>query len=133
MRVRGCGERDPLLYRQLNNPIAGIMLVHRLAPSSGGKLNREVSRPNEIECLIDQTANLCAWPMTVDFDQIQMGEAINQPRRCYFADTAKIIGVHRIDIPAFELRGAIRYAVDHLIGAIKEMNRAQDKIEFVPM
>jgi len=71
--------------------------------------------------------------MTVDFDQIQMSEAIDQPRRCYFTDTAKIIGVNRVDTPAFKLRGAIRHAVEHLIGASKEMNRAQDKIELVPM
>ncbi len=71
--------------------------------------------------------------MTVDFDQIQMGKAIDQPRRGHFADTVKIILVNRVDIPAIELPGAIRHAVEHLIGAIKEMNRAQDKIEFVPM
>src|SRR5207249_8608853 len=47
--------------------------------------------------------------------------------------TAKIISVNLVDISAFELCGAIRHAVEHLIGAIKEMNRAQDKIELVPM
>src|SRR5216117_1799919 len=62
-----------------------------------------------------------------------MGQTINQPCRCYFGDTAKVIGVNRVDTPAFELRGAIRHAVEHLIGAIKKMNRAQDKIELVPM
>src|SRR5947208_14187702 len=62
-----------------------------------------------------------------------MGETIDQSGRYYLADTAKVIRVKRIDIPAFELRGAIRHAVEHLIGAIQEMNRAQDKIELVPM
>src|SRR5207244_5179083 len=133
MRVRGRSERNPLLYCELNDPVARVKLVHRLAPSSGRKLNREILRVNKIECLAQQTADLCARPVTVDFDQVQMGEAIDQPRRCYFANAAKVIGVNRVDTPAFELRGAIRHAVEHLIGAIKEMNRAQDKIELVPM
>src|SRR5438477_7312376 len=133
MRVRCGSERNPILYCQLNDPIAWIKLVHWLAPSRGGKLNREIPRTNKIECFINQTADLGVWPMTVDFDEIEMGETINQPRRCYFADTAKVIGVNRIDAPAFELRCAIRHAIEHLIGAIKEMNRAQDKIELVPM
>src|SRR5205809_167875 len=71
--------------------------------------------------------------MTMDFNEIEMGEAIDQTRSCYFSDTTKIIGVHHVDIAAFELRRAIRHAVEHLIGVIEEMNRAQNKIEFVPM
>ena len=114
-------------------PVARVKLVHRLAPSSGGKLNREIPRANKIECFINQTADLSAGPMTVDFNQIQMGKAINQPRRCDFAYTAKIIGVNRVDTPACELRGPIRHAVEHLIGAIEEMNRPEHKIELVPM
>src|SRR6266571_698337 len=133
MRVRGRSERNPLLYRQLNDPVARVKFVHRLAPAGGGKLDREIPRANKVESFINQIADLCARPMTVDFDQIEMGETINQPRRCYFADATKIVGVNRGDTPAFELRGAIRHAVEHLIGAIKEMNRAQDKIELVPM
>src|SRR5438046_9744557 len=62
-----------------------------------------------------------------------MGETIDQSGRYYLADTAKVIRVKRVDIPAFELRGALRHAVEHLIGAIKEMNRAKDKIELVTM
>src|SRR5437879_13091589 len=133
MRVRGRSERNPLVYCELNDPVARVKLIQRLAPSSGGKLNREILCVNKIECFAQQTAGPCARPMTVDFDQIQMSEAIDQLRRCYFADTAKIIGVNRVDTPAFKLRGAVRHAVEHLISAIKEMNRAQDKIELVPM
>src|SRR5438552_13882874 len=62
-----------------------------------------------------------------------MGETIDQSGRYYLADAAKVIRVKRVDMPAFELRGALRHAVEHLVGAIKEMNRAQDKIELVPM
>ena len=133
MRVGGSSERNPFLHCELNDPVAWVSFVHRLAPSGGGKLDREILRTNKIERFIDQTADLCTRPMTMDFDEIEMGKAIDQTRRCYFADTAKIIGVNRVDIAAFELRSAIRHAVEHLIGAIEEMNRAQDKIELVPM
>ena len=71
--------------------------------------------------------------MTVDFDKIEMGQTIDEPSRGYFADTAKIIGVNGVDTTALELFRAGRHAVEHLIGAIEEMNRAQDKIELVPM
>lgn len=133
MRVRGGRERNPLLYRQLNDPVARVKLLHRLAPPGGGKLNRQILRANKVEGFINQTADLSVRPMTMDFDQIQMGEAINQTRRGYLTDTAKVIGVNRVDIPAFKLRGPIRHGVEHLIGAIKEMHRAQHNIELVPM
>jgi len=133
MRVRGRRERNPLLYRQLNDPVARVKFLHRLAPSSGGKLDREIPHVNKVESFINQTADLFVRPMTMDFDQIQMGETINQARRSYLADTAKVIRVNRVNIPACELRGATWHAVEHLIGAIKEMHRAQDKIELVPM
>src|SRR5207247_8367456 len=78
-------------------------------------------------------ASLVTRPMAMDLDDIGMGEAIDQTRSCYFSDTTKIIGVHRVDIAAFELRRSIRHAIEHLIGAIEEMNRAQNKIKFVPV
>src|SRR6266481_5931623 len=133
MRVGCSGERNTFLHCELNDPVSWVSFVHRLAPSGGGKLNREVLRSNKVKCFTDQTTDLCTRPMTMDFDEIEMGKAIDQTRSCYFSDTTKIIGVHRVDIAAFELRRAIRHAVEHLIGAIEEMNRAEDKIEFVPM
>ena len=62
-----------------------------------------------------------------------MSEAIDQPGRCYFPDTTKITIVNRVDVLAFELRGTVRHAIEHLFGAIEEMHRAEDKIELVPM
>ena len=62
-----------------------------------------------------------------------MSEAIDQPARCYFPDTTKIATVNRVDVLAFELRGTVRHAIEHLFGAIEEMHRAEDKIELVPM
>jgi hypothetical protein len=71
--------------------------------------------------------------MTMNFDEIEMSEAIDQPGRRHFANTAKIIGVNRIDVMAFELLRAVRHAVEHLIAATKEVHGAENKIEFVPM
>src|SRR5262249_52365227 len=122
MRVRGWSERNPLLDCQLNDPGAWVNLVHRLWPTSRGKTNPDLARANGSEGFINESANLCIWPMTVNFDQIEMGETINQPRRSYFANTAKVIGVYCVNIPAFKLRRAIGHTVKHLIGAIKEMN-----------
>ena len=77
VRIRGGSERNPLFYCQLNDSIARVKLVHWLAPSSGRKLDREILRANKIECFLNQTVDLSARPMTVDFDQIKMGKAIN--------------------------------------------------------
>jgi len=66
MRVRGRSERNPLLHRQLDDPVARVKLLHGLAPSRGGKLNRQILRANKVECFINQTANLSFWPMSVD-------------------------------------------------------------------
>ena len=69
----------------------------------------------------------------MDFDKIEMRKAIDQSSRSHFADTAKVIRVNRIDIASLELLGAARNGVEHLIGAIKEVDRAQDKIELIPV
>src|SRR6266498_1197032 len=124
MRVRGSGKRNILVHCEHNDRVAGVKFIHRLAPPSCGKLNRQVPRTNQIERFIDQTADLSTQPMTMDFNEIEMGEAINQPGRCDFADTSKIICIYSVDITALELRGAIRHAVEHLIGAVEEMNLA---------
>ena len=71
--------------------------------------------------------------MAVDFDKIEMRQAIDQPSRSDFTDAAKVIGIKGIDIASLELLGTDRNAVEHLIPAIEEMNRAQHKIQFVPI
>jgi hypothetical protein len=109
MRVRVGGSRkgNPLLYCQFNDPIAWIEFVYRLAPSSGGKFDCEIPRSNKIERFIDNSADLRAGPMTMNFNKIKMSEAIDQPGCRHFANTAKIIGVNRIDVMAFELLRAV--------------------------
>ena len=71
--------------------------------------------------------------MTMDFYEVEMSEAINKPSRGNFTDTPKIICIDGVDISAIELLGAGRDAVEHLILAIEEMDRAQNKIELIPM
>ena len=71
--------------------------------------------------------------MTVDFDKIEMRKTIDQPSRGHFVNPAKIIGVDRIDIASLELLGTSWDAVEHLISAIEEMDRTQNKIESIPM
>ena len=77
VRVGGSRKRDPLLYREFNDSIAWVKFVHWLAPSSGRKLDREIPRANEIQCFVDEGIDFYTWPMTMDFDEIEMGQAIN--------------------------------------------------------
>src|SRR5436309_2585383 len=107
--------------------------MHWLAPAGSGELDRQVPCPNNFKCLTDQGGDICSRAMTMDLDQIQMRKAIDQSGAGHFADTTKVIRIYLIDVSALELRRAIRHAVEHLIGAIQKMHRAQDKIQLVPM
>jgi hypothetical protein len=71
--------------------------------------------------------------MTVDLDQVEVRQTIDQAGRDNLADPAKIIGVDIVDVAAGELFGAGRDFVEHLIGAIEVMNRAKNEIEAVPV
>src|ERR671925_491514 len=103
MRIGGGRKRNSFRGRQLNNWIAGIKFIYWLAPAGGGKLNRKVAPPNKFKSLIDQTGNARVRAMTVDLDQIQMGNTVDQPSLYQLADTSKVIGVDQVDIPAIEL------------------------------
>lgn len=113
--------------------VCRIKFVYRLAPSGGGKLDREAARFNKIQRLVYDGADLCAGPVAMDLDKIDMRKTIDQSRRRNFAYATKIISIECIDIFVLELRGAGWNAIEHLIGAIKEMDRAQNKIELIPM
>ena len=71
--------------------------------------------------------------MAMNLDQVNVSEAIDQTSRCYFADTTKVVGVNCVNIAPIKLLGAGRDAVEHLIVPIKEMNRTENKIEFIPI
>src|SRR5206468_6321660 len=133
MRVGGSCKWNLSLYCEFDDPVGGVKFVDRLPPSSCRKLNRKITRTNEIERFVDNSVDLHIGSMTVDFDKVEMGEAIDQPSRGYFTDPAKVISVNCVDIAALELLGASRDAVEHPIGAIEEMDRTQNKVEFSPM
>ena len=77
MRVgRGC-KWNPLPHREFNDSIARIKFLYRLAPTSGGKFDRKIAQANEVERFTDDSVDLPMWSMTMDFDEIQMGEAID--------------------------------------------------------
>ena len=133
MRVGRGRKWNPLLNREFNDSIAWIKLFHRLAQTCGGKFNPKVARTNEIERFARDRVNLRIWPMAMDFDEVEMGKAVDKPSRCYFADTAKVVNVNGINITPLKLLGACRDAVKHLIVATKKMDGAKDKIEFAPM
>src|SRR5215467_6744785 len=133
MRVGSSGEGNTFLNAEFDDSLCGIKFVYGLAPSGGGKLNRETARSNQIERLVNDGVDLCGRPMTMDFDKIEMCKAVHEASRRYFADTAKIISVKCIDIFVLKLFGASRDVVEHLICAIEEMDRTQNKIELVPM
>src|SRR4029453_8452702 len=133
MRVGRRRKGNAFLHRPFDDPVSWVKFVYRLAPSSGRQLNRKVARSNEIERFANDGLDLCVWPVTMDFYEVDMSEAIDKPSRGNFTDTPKIICIDGVDISAIELLGAGRDAVKHLILAIEEMDRAQDKIELIPM
>ena len=74
MRVRVGGSRKgyPLLDCQFNYPIAWIEFVYRLAPSSGGKFDCEISRSNKIERFIDDRSDFRTGAVTMNLNKIEM-------------------------------------------------------------
>ena len=60
-----------------------------------------------------------------------MRQAIDQTGRGDLAHAPKIILVNFVNAAPDELPRAIGYLVEHLLGIVQVMNRAEDKIEFV--
>src|SRR4029453_16555577 len=133
MRVGGRRKGNAFLHRQFDDPVSWVKFVYRLSPSRGRQLNRKGARSNEIERFANDCVDFSVWPMTMDFYEIEMSEAIDKAGRGNFTNTPKIICVDGVDISAIELFGAGWDAVEHLILAVEEMDRPQDKIELIPM
>ena len=133
MRVRGGRKRNPSFKRELNDFVGRIKLIHRFAPAGGGKFDGEAALLNEIERFINDRADVAAWAMAVDFDEIEMRQAIDQPARRHFADPPKIIGVHVIDIASRKLLCALGHAIEHLIIAAEVVDGTEDEIESRPI
>jgi hypothetical protein len=135
VRVRvGCGgEGNSFRDRELNDFVGGVKLIYRFAPAGGGQLDRQAARGDQIESFGDQISDRRSRAVPVDFDQVEMRETIDQTRRGNLADATKIIGVYLVDIATGELFSAGRNAVEHLIGAVEVMDRAENEIEAVPV
>ena len=71
--------------------------------------------------------------MSVNLDQIEMRQAIDQASRRDLANAMEIIRVDLIDVATGKLLGAGRHAVEHLIRALEKVNRPEDEIEPVPI
>src|SRR5215212_9116021 len=71
--------------------------------------------------------------MAVDLDKIEVRQAIDQATRGNLANAAKVIGVDFVNVSAAKLCGAGRNAIEHLIGPIEVVNRAENEIELVPV
>src|ERR1700736_861829 len=131
MRVGRSRKRNPFFDRELNDVICRIKFVHRFAPAGSGKFDGQIVRANEIEGLINDLANFRVWPMTMNLNQIEMRQTIDETGRGHFAHPPKVIGIKIIDVSAFELRGAGGNAVEHLRRVVEVMDRAENEIEFV--
>jgi len=133
MRVRRGRERNSLLDCEPDDFIARVKFVHRFAPAGGGKFHRKFARSNELQCFIDDRSNVATGAMPMNFDQIQVGQTINETGRSDFANTAKIILVDFVYVSTNKLFRTVRHAVEHLIWIVEVMNRAENEIEFVPI
>src|ERR1043166_3089348 len=131
MRVRRGRKRNPLLQREPDDFVTRIKLVDRFAPARGGKFDRQIARPNEVQCFIHDRPNIAARPMTMDLYQVQVRQTIDQTGRRDFPDPPKVILIDLVDVTPDELLSAIRTAVEHLVGIIKVMDGAENKIELV--
>src|SRR5437867_4444472 len=113
MRVRGSREWNPFFERKPDDGIAWVQLVHRLAPAGGGKFNRQIARTNELQGFIDDRADVAARAMSVNLDQIEVRQTIDESGRGNFADPAKVVCVDFVDVAADELSRAVRDGVEH--------------------
>ena len=133
MRVGCSREPDPFRDREPDDLVGGIKFVDRFAPAGGGELDRETARGDQIERRGNEVLDRRLRAMAMNLDEVEMGETIDQARRGDLANAAKIIRVNFIDIAFGELFGASRHAVEHLIGAVEIMDRAENEVEPVPV
>src|ERR1700693_5803507 len=133
MRVGRGRKRNSLFNPELDDRVAWIKFVHGFSPAGGGKFDRETTRANEIQGFINDRADVTARAMTMDLDQVEMGQAIHQTGRGDLADAPKIVVVDLINAASDKLSRAVRNGVEHLVWIIEVMDRAEDEIEFVPI
>src|SRR5229473_3075847 len=133
MRVGRSRKANSFRNCEFNDAIARVKLIHRFAPAGGGKFNGQIARANEVESLANDRFNLRARSMSVNLDEIEVGETVDQAGRRDLANAPKIIGIDCVDLAIVELRSSLRNGVEHLIRPLEKVHGAEDKIEFVPM
>ena len=133
MRIGRSHERNSFFHREPNDFVARIKFVDRFAPARGGKFDAQIARPNKIEGLIHDRSNIAARAMAMDFDKIEMRQAINQTRCGDLANTAKVVFINFVDVAPNKLFRAVGHAVEHLLRIVQVMNRAENEVEFVPI
>src|SRR5437867_2034420 len=117
VRIGRSRKRNPLLHRELNQLVIWIKFIDRFPPAGGGKFNRQVACANKVESFAGDCLYLGVRPVTMDLNQIEMGEAINQPRRRDLANTTEVISIKPIDVASVELGCSLGDGVEHLIAA----------------
>src|SRR3954464_2108358 len=71
-------------------------------------------------------------PMAVDFDQVEVRQAIDQSAGRDISNAFEVIAINGINIAAFELDGAARNGIEHL-GSVQVVNRTEHEIQLVPI
>jgi hypothetical protein len=133
MRVGRGRKANPLLNCEPDYLVGRVEFIHRLSPTSGGELDGEITRGDEVERLTDKVTDRALRAMAVDLHQVEMGQAIDQASRSDLADATKIIGVNLVNRAPRKLFGARGNGVEHLVGPVEVMDRAKDEIEAFPI
>src|SRR6266513_343229 len=71
--------------------------------------------------------------MTMDLDQIEVRQTIDETGRGDPAHASKIVLVNFIHAASDKLPRSVRNRVEHFLGIIEVMDRAKNEIEFVPI
>src|ERR1700736_6012416 len=106
MRVGRSRKRNPFFDRELNDVICRIKFVHRFAPAGSGKFDGQIARANEIEGFVDDRSNVTTRPVSVNLDQIEMRQTIDQTGRGDVTHAAKVMLINLVNIAPDKLSRA---------------------------
>ncbi len=109
----------------------GVDFRHRLAPARGRNLQRKPARSNRLQQRFDQSEHVARRPVSVNFDQIEMRQAVDHAGLGQPLHAPEIIGVDLIDGAALEL-GFLSAGIEHL-GRVEVMHRTQHEIQAMPV
>src|SRR2546423_4579159 len=122
VRVGGGGETDSFLDGELEDFVGRIKFVDGFAPAGSREFDGKAARGDRVERFSDEIANRRRRSVAVDLDQVEMRQTIDEASRGDLADAAKVIGVNVVDLAIAKLFGAVRHAVEHLVGPVEIMD-----------